>query len=162
MRFQMMSVSQSVSINIACPIQFPNLILVQIQRQKKVGNAVAVLPGKFLLVRKVFTRWTPKCLKMVKNIPRNVKNIRTMWKVSGKFGKCPDNLESVRTIWKVYGNLKNVQIIWKVPGQSGKCPDNLKTASTFWKVWKVSTQAKKCPDGVKSLKWVHTGWKVTW
>ena len=68
-----------------------------VQRQKYVGSAGALLPGKSLRVRKVFS------LNILLSIISGtcLENHWSFWKVSGLSGKFPDCLERFWIVWKV-------------------------------------------------------------
>ena len=124
------------------------------QRQKYVGSAGALLPGKFLRVRKVFA------LNILLSIISGtcLENHWSFWKVSGSSGKFPDCLERFWIVWKVSvlsGNfpyslesiegLESFQIFWQVTKLSGKIPECLEN---FQIVWKVSILSGKFPDSL--------------
>merc|ERR1711894_228357 len=82
----------------------------QARVRKNHGNVVALLPGKFLQIRKVFASkhiFAQKC-------PVGKETVHMVRKLSGQSKNYPDNLETVR-------------IIQKFSRQSKNCPDNLET-----------------------------------
>ena len=82
------------------------------QRQKNLGSRVALLPGKFLRIRKVFVRRRGKNLL---NCPNTFKTIQTFpddFQFSGWFQSCPDFFR-----W-----LPIFRIISKLSGFSGWLP----------------------------------------
>ena len=68
-------------------------------------SRVALLPGKFLQIQKVFATSSPLA-----------EFFQIIWKISGCYTKYPDNMQSVRMDLKVFGRCK-------------KCPDNLENVS---------------------------------
>ena len=113
------------------------------------------MSGKFLCVSPQIT------LKSSQNI--GVESFRTVWKVSGWFGKFPDSLESFRSVWKVSvqsgkfpDSLESFRTVWtvygqftdslKISGKSGKFSDSLESFQT---VWKISGQSGKFTDSLK-------------
>ena len=114
------------------------------QRQKNPVGVSALPTGKFLRVRKVFTRTTlsPKTSQTWHKFLDSLESFLTVWKASEQTGEYPDSLESVRKFWKV-------------SGQSGKFPDSLES---FWIVWKLSRQSWNFPDSMETFQ---TGWKVS-
>ena len=87
------------------------------QSQKNHGSVVALLPGKFLQIRKVFAS---KHIFAQKR-PFGKETVQMVRKLSGQSKNCPDNLETV-------------QIIQKLSGQSKNCPDNLETVRMIQKL----------------------------
>ena len=96
------------------------------QRQKYVGSAEALLPGKFLRDQEFFA------LNFCLLYPDLV------WKITEVSGKFPDYLESFQIVLnvselsgkyrksrKLPNFLTSYQIVWKVTRISGKFPDNL-------------------------------------
>ena len=86
-------------------------------------NFLRTSSGKFLRVRKVFTRTTlsPKTSQTWHKFLDSLESFLTVWKASEQTGEYPDSLESVRKFWKV-------------SGQSGKFPDSLESFRTVGKV----------------------------
>ena len=115
------------------------------QRQKFVGSEGALLPGKFLRVRKVFARGTYFFYIITKTC---LESLRIVWKCfnimgkeSGLSGKFPDCLESFRIVWKVSGL---TGIVWKVSRLSGNFPDCLETLQIVWKGNGLSGKFSDC------------------
>ena len=114
------------------------------QRQKYIGSAGALLPGKFLRVRKVFTlnillsniSWT--CLE----------NHWRIWKVSGLSGKFSDCIERFWIVWKVFILSGNFQY-------SLESIEGLENLKIFWQVTKLSRRFSEC------LENYHIAWKVS-
>ena len=74
------------------------------QSHKNPVSVSAMLTGKFLRIRKVFTTSSllaeefPNILKMYEyytKYPDNMQSVQMNWKVFGQSKKCPDNLENV-------------------------------------------------------------------
>ena len=109
------------------------------QRPKILGGRVALPPGKFLRVRKVFARNPWNCTW---KFPDPLDNFRIGWIFSGWSGKFLDSLESFWVGWifsrwsgKFPDSLKSFRIGWIFSGWSEKFPDSLES---FWIAWKVS------------------------
>ena len=109
------------------------------QRQKYIGSAGALLPGKFLHARKVFP------LNILLSIISGtcLEYHWSFWKVSGSSGKFQDLLEC---FW----------IVWKVSVLSGKFPYCLESFQIFWQVTKLSGNFQKCLENVQ----IVSGWSV--
>ena len=88
------------------------LFLGSAQRQKYIGSAGALLPGKLLRVRKVFAR------NIFFTLPLNRSMVWSFWKASIWSGKCPDCLESFWFFGKFLDCLECFCIVWKVSGLS--------------------------------------------
>ena len=80
------------------------------QSQKNHGSVVALLPGNFVQIRKVFAS---KHIFAQKR-PVGKETVRTIQNLSRQSRSCPDNPELFQTIQKL-------------SGQSTNCPDNLET-----------------------------------
>ena len=102
------------------------------QSQKNHGSVVALLPGKFLQIRKVFA--SKHLLAQKRPVGKEI--VRIVRKLSGQSKNCPDNLETVR-------------IIQKLSRQSKNCPDNLQTVRI---IQKLSRQSKNCPDNLETVR----------
>ena len=61
------------------------------QMRKNLGSRVALLPGKFLQIRKAFVTSS----LLAEDFTDNLENVRMLYKVFNKYAKCPDELESV-------------------------------------------------------------------
>ena len=88
------------------------------QREKNLCSRVALLPGKFFPVRKVFQKNAQKIFAFQKTHSAKKASSKKILNISGQSGRFPDSLEDLKRVWKI-------------SRQSKRLPDSLKN---FWTV----------------------------
>ena len=125
------------------------------QRPKNLGSRVALLPGKFLRIRKVFARITEKYLVNCPNTFKTTQIFPDDCQFSGLFQNCPD-FSRWQPIFRIISKLSGFfQMTANFPDDfktvrmfqvTANFPDDFKTVQIFPDDCQFSRWFQNCPD----------------